>query len=271
MNLYYKYFIRDKKSSDFLTNAKLNNDIDFFEIADYHQTKDKITENIKDIYTNNKIYHSQNKKFGFFYYFSNQNTDIYQKLETTWYNYWEEEFKYSDSINCKKIIIHFLQYSYSNDKNIRLEFIKENYKYLKFLFSLSEKYNVKIYFENSFEKNPEEFFDVIEYIDNNFNVDYGICFDIGHANVWGNYNASVIDWVNKIEISSKDIHYHLHTNSGMLDAHQSIVAMINNQNVTNIKDGLHALLKRKMIKNATLEVDYDNFLEDAAYLRNFKV
>jgi len=269
MNLYYKYFIRDEKSRSFLENLKKEEKIDFFEIADYSQTTDNILNDIKELHINNKIYHSQNKKFGFFYYYSNKDSDIYKKLEKNWFDYWEQEFKYSNSINCRKMVIHFIQYSYSNNRNTRIQFMKENYEYLKFLFNLSEKYNVKIYFENSFEKNPVEFFDVIEFINDNFKTEYGICFDIGHANVWGNNNATTIDWINDIEKSNKDIHYHLHTNSGMIDSHQSIASMIDNKGVEDIKKGLHTLLERKMINNATLEVDYDYFLEDANYLRSF--
>jgi len=267
MNLYYKYFIRDTQSTEYVDKLKNTNEVEYFEIADYSQNKDTIFDKIKNIYSDNKIYHSQNKKFAFFYYYSNEESNIWNRLEKEWFNYWESEFKYSNDINCKKIIIHFLQYSYPDNKITRGKFIKNNNKYLEFLFMLSKKYNVKIYFENSFERNPEEFNDVIKYLDDNFDTDYGICYDIGHSNVWGNINATTIEWIEYIALTGKDIHYHLHTNTGMIDSHQSISKMIDKPEVDNIKLGLHKLLENKMIKNATLEVDYFKFLEDSEYLK----
>jgi hypothetical protein len=270
LNIYIKYFINDKTTTQIIKGIDTNI---CFEIADYQKNNNDNTDGlnskkfIREIDNNKKIYHSMNKHFFIINYYGKDNS----KFIDGWKEYFVTEFEYSSSINCNKIIIHFINGALPNTKEKIKLLIKNNKEASDYLVFLSKKYNIKIYFENSFERGVEEFNLFIKYLNEEYkDFDYGICFDIGHQNVWGNYESNFKEWIEYIEKSKKDIHYHIHVNNSLQDNHQSLLYNSTNEEYKEIFQNLKYLVNKNIMKNLTLEVDNVNFEEDMLFLRNIK-
>jgi len=270
MNFYLKFFTNDKNTNEIYEAIKDNKDIGL-EIANYDAHQSKKILNIDETIKNNpthKMYHSQNKYFMLFNYYSEKNGPIYTRMKKSWKEYWDKEFIYANSIDTKKMVIHFLPQVLPSQKDKRAGLLKQNHNFIEYLMKLSKKYNVKIYFENSFERTIEEFDFMIKYVKSNFNTDIGICYDIGHTNVWGLEKDSLKDWIDYITTHDLDIHYHIHTNDGYNDEHQSLSLHTNEPEYENHCKALKYLLNTGTVKNLTLEVDNHSFINDYEYIKS---
>ncbi len=93
--------------------------------------------------------------------------------------------------------------------------LERSYNTWKEVINYCKKINQKISIENVFEKNTV----VIERLIKKINSDFcGVCFDIGHHNVFG--EITVEEWFKKFK--DKIFEIHLHDNDGTFDYHLAV-------------------------------------------------
>lgn len=120
---------------------------------------------------------------------------------------------------------HMAKYPMTTQSGYRNTMITEVVNRMLKANELAKKYNFPIYIENSFESSSfyKEVFEKL-YKHQTDHLHY--CFDIGHAKVWGGDRFD--DWLSfmlHLKEMGFHIHFHLHTNRGLIDEHLSMIEM----------------------------------------------
>ncbi|OEU84746.1 MAG: hypothetical protein BA865_09350 [Desulfobacterales bacterium S5133MH4] len=142
-----------------------------------------------------------------------------------------EELQKAHSKNVKLAVLH-IEGGYDSSPRIPIE---EKVRYFKIaaseILERADKFGIKIALENngyikdSFAK-PEEILLIIKDLANKY-TNVGICFDIGHANVYAHDSGE--DLITVLEkLREYIIHVHIHENHGEEDEHLPPQGIFNN-------------------------------------------
>lgn len=119
----------------------------------------------------------------------------------------------AERLECKKVIFHSGVISRFNNKDYQdrwLECYSEFYREL-----LAEFKGIKIAVENMFDDSP----DMLSRLADNLSEesDFGICFDVAHANIWGD---NIEEWIDRL--AAHISHLHINDNDGRTDLHSAV-------------------------------------------------
>ena len=173
----------------------------------------------------------------------NNKTNVFKK---DFVHYIETDIRLAQKLGSNKLITHF-----QVENGIE--------KYFKHLIPLLEKtyeLNIQLLIENTIKTGFDDFnrlFDHLSNVSHNIPITHiGMCFDVGHANIWhqtrNNYNKYLDSLDSHIPIK----HIHMHKNDGLTDSHDLIFK--DSGNFENNLDGFFQKLQRKgFLGNIILE------------------
>jgi len=121
-------------------------------------------------------------------------------------------FEAAIQLNASRVILHSGFTSEIEQFNLTDSWFKRNCSFWRNEIARWETSNIKIVLENITEKSPDILIKLIDEVNNPF---LGLCFDIGHANIFSNIEPSV--WVKLM--GARLQHIHLHDNDRKADRH----------------------------------------------------
>ncbi|MBF0343131.1 MAG: TIM barrel protein [Nitrospirae bacterium] len=116
--------------------------------------------------------------------------------------------------------------------------------------------NLKLSIENTPETSPHDFNRLFEHIKklNHTPINHvGMCFDIGHANLFHETRNDYIRYLNTIDMSVPIIHIHMHENYGDYDRHMPIFTGPAGDNPAGITAFISTMKRRSFAGSIILE------------------
>jgi sugar phosphate isomerase/epimerase len=115
------------------------------------------------------------------------------------------------------------------------------------LVKLLVKAGIKLSIENTPETGPEDFNELFRHLRNIFpagNVYVGMCFDLGHANLYPATRNDYIRFFDMIDPDVPIIHIHMHENYGDYDSHLPLFTGPSGKDTSGIKGFIERMKKR---------------------------
>ena len=121
---------------------------------------------------------------------------------------------------------------------------------------LLSNYGLKLSIENTPETSPADFNKVFSIIKNKKEINHdsvGMCFDIGHANLYKHKHNDYLGYFDQIDNKIPIIHIHLHENYGDYDSHLTFFTGPSSNNEDGINGFIERLLKRDFAGSIVME------------------
>jgi hypothetical protein len=134
-----------------------------------------------------------------------------------------EEVKIAKSIGANYGIAHMAKYPMTGQAGYQNALIKEVINRMQRVEELSLEADFEVYIENTFES--ISFYRKVFYGLKERQIKHlNFCFDIGHAKVWsGNDFKSWMKFLIELKSLGFKLHFHLHSNRGLIDEHLSLM------------------------------------------------
>lgn len=141
----------------------------------------------------------------------------YGKQRKVWHSELIEEISHAADLQASYAIIHDVlypaPYSSSAQEEEFLQILKKNVEYLHQFIPM------RLFLENTFQS-LDFYRKLFEQIQDKMDF----CFDIGHARLWSKADFSEWkDFLHLLQERGHQLHFHLHSNDGVYDRHESFV------------------------------------------------
>ena len=175
------------------------------------------------------------------------------KIKKIAYERYKQAILLARSYNIKKIIIHS---GYIPLVYYKSYFIEEAVKFFKEILTYIDD-NTFLCLENVMEDEPNMLKEIVSKVDDKR---FGLCLDIGHANA--SSNIDVVNWLK--EDYQYINHFHIHTNYGKRDEHNSL-----DKGNINLKELFS--LASTLCPNATYTIESIDAYSSIKYLIDNKI
>ncbi len=134
-----------------------------------------------------------------------------------------QEIKIAKSIGADYGIAHMAKYPMTGQSGYQDALIKEVINRMQRVEELSLESDFEVYIENTFES-IDFYRKVFHGLKDRQTKKLNFCFDIGHAKVWsGDDFESWMEFLTELKELGFKLHFHLHTNRGLIDEHLSLM------------------------------------------------